>query len=237
MKTLVIFRKELISIFLSRVAWVVAVLFALATAIFFERSGLHGTEATLGGTFLAASTIFVVAFPALTMGSIADEMASGTIETLATDPVRDAEIVLGKFFAVLAFFTLLLAPLPLYYLLLRSVGARPDLGPVLSGLAGLWLAGGLCAAVGIFASALTSDHLIGFVVAFLILLVFRVIGAASTIELPEAVAKTLVHVSLPYHLVPMIRGHVALEDLVFFVSTTALFLFLATRCLEARRWA
>lgn len=237
MKSLVIFRKELIGYFLSPIAWIVAVSFALVAAAFFVREGLYATHATLDLVYSRCTFAFVVTFPALTMGALAGEFRTGTIETLATDPVRDSEIVLGKYLGVMAFFAMLVSPLVLFYALLRFGGATPDPGPVVSGLVGILLAGSLCAAVGLFASALSSNQVLAFVVAFLILLVLRLLGSAEAIELPPEVSKALVHVSFPPHLSDFLRGLVTLEDVTYFVSTTALFLFLATRVLESRRWA
>jgi gliding motility-associated transport system permease protein len=235
-KTFVIFRRELIGYFLSPLAWVVAIAFSLLLGLFFYFFGLKSTEATLAPVYNASVYAFILAFPALTMGSLAGEFRSGTFEVLATDPVRDVEIVAGKFLGVMAFFAVLLVPLPLYFVLYRVAGARPDAGPVVSGLVGMLLTGALCASIGLFASSLTSNQTVAFVMGFLALLVLRLIGT-EVLELPEAVSRVLAYMSMPRHLSGLLRGRISSEDVIYFVSTTALFLFLSTRVLEARRWA
>ncbi|MBL8695510.1 MAG: ABC transporter permease [Planctomycetes bacterium] len=237
MKVWVVLRRELIGHFLSPIAWVVAVMFAIASAFFFEIHTLGRTVASLGSVYESTWWVFIVAFPALTMGTLAAEFRNGTIETLATDPVRDGDIVLGKFFGVMAFFVVSLLPLLFFWGLLRWAGGNPDPGPLLSGLFGMLLAGGLCAAIGIFSSSITSNQTIAFGVAFLMLLVLRLSDIPQPIELPTWLRVTLDYIDLPAHLRGFYRGRIALDDLIYFLSSTALFLFLSTRFLESRRWA
>ncbi len=237
MKTFIVFRRELMGYFLSPIAWVVIVAFSIATAVYFELVGLGRNTASLVPVYNLSALMFTIAFPALTMGSLAGEFRNGTLEMLATDPVRDVEIVLGKFLAVVSFFSAALLPLLFYYLLFRMAGAQPDAGPVWSGLLGMLLCGSLCAAVGLFASSLTSSHTIAFVLAFLAILVLRLVGSSQPLELPAWLTGILEYLSIQRHLVGLLRGRIASDDIVYFLSTTALFLFLSTRILEARRWA
>lgn len=237
MKTFVIFRRELIGYFLSPIAWVVAVVSALFMARFFENSVIFNRTATLAGVYANINYWIVsLMMPALTMGSVAAEFRNGTIEVLATDPVRDFEIILGKFFGVLTFFAFCLIPIPIFYVLLRLAGGNPDLGPALSGLAALFLAGGLAAAIGIFASALTQQQIVAFLVSALILFALRQVGETEALDIWDWVRRAFAYLSMPNHFIPLLRGRVATNDVTYFVGTTALFLFLATRVLEARRW-
>lgn len=237
MKTFVILRRELIGYFLSPVAWVVAVVCALFMARFFQNSALMSRTAALTGVFANTSYwLIFLAMPALTMGSIASEFRNGTIEMLATDPVRDFEIVLGKFFGVLIFFLFCLLPLTVFYLLIRMGGGDPDLGPMLSGAFGLLLEGALAASIGIFASALTAQQIVAFLVSSLVLFVLRQVGETEALEIPEWTRRLFGYISVTNHFTPLLRGRIATNDIIYFVSTTSLFLFLATRVLESRRW-
>lgn len=237
MKSFVIFRRELMGYFLSPVAWVVAVVAALMMARFFENFAMFRRTATLDGVYFSVANWLFLIMPALTMGSLASEFRNGTIEVLATDPVSDYQIVLGKFMGVLAFFAFCLVPLPVFYGLLRFVGGSPDIGPVISGLGSLLLAGSLCAAIGIFASALSAQQVVAYLIAALLLFALRQVGETEPLDIPDWLRSVFGYLSLPNHLVGLMRGKIALNDVIYFVSTTALFLFLATRILEARRWA
>ncbi|MBI3817970.1 MAG: ABC transporter permease [Planctomycetes bacterium] len=237
MKTIIILRRELIGYFLSPIAWVVAVVSALFMARFFENSAVFSRSANLSGVYVnTAYWLVSVMMPALTMGSIASEFRNGTIEMLATDPVRDVEIVLGKFFGVVAFFVFCLLPLPVFYVLLRVSGGNPDIGPVLSGFGAMILEGALAAAIGIFASALSGQQIVAFLVSALILFTLRTLGATEGMEIPEWLRRCFAYVSMPSHFYPLLRGRIATNDIIYFLSTTVLFLFLATRVLESRRW-
>lgn len=237
MKSLVIFRRELIGFFLSPIAWVVAVATAIVLARFFENFSLLRSRATLEGVYAASSYWFFLTIPALTMGSLASEFRSGTIEMLATDPVKDWEIVAGKFCGTLSYFLFCLIPIPIFYFVLRALGGVPDWGPVMSGALGLVLAGSLSIAIGIFASSLTSQQIVAYLVAALILFVLRTTGEAEPLDIPDWLRSVLGYLSVQRHLAGLFNGRIASDDIVYFVSTSGLFLYLATRILEARRWA
>lgn len=237
MKALVIFRRELVGTFFSPIAWIVAIVLSVVMARFFELHALLQTRASLEGVYASTVGLYFLAIPALTMGTIAQEYRTGTIEVLATDPVRDAEIVLGKYLGVVAFFLLSLLPLAAFYAMLRVAGGEPDPGPVLSGFFGIFLAGCLCIAVGLFTSALTSHQLVAYLLAALFIFAFKQMGEAEPLEIPELLRAIFGYVGMHSHLIGLIRGRIAIDDLFYFAGTTVLFLFLATRVLEARRWA
>ena len=237
MKALVIFRRELIGYFLSPIAWIVAIVLSLVMARMFELYALLQTKATLEGVYTFTVGLYFLAIPALTMGALSQEYKMGTIEVLATDPVRDVEIVIGKYLGVVAFFLVSLLPLPIFYALLRFGGGQPDLGPVVSGFLGIVLMGSLCIAIGIFTSATTTHQLVAYLLAALIITFFKQVGDAEPFEIPEFLRNIFGYLSMHNHLVGFIRGRIGADDVVYFLGTNVLFLFLATRVLEARRWA
>jgi len=236
-KAFVIFRRELMGYFLSPIAWVVAVVTAIVMARFFENFSLLRSRATLEGVFGASAYWLFLTIPALTMGSLASEFRNGTIEVLATDPVKDWEIILGKFFGTLAYFVFCLIPLPVFYFILRYLGGSPDTGPIITGSLALLLGGAFSIAIGIFASSLTSQQIVSYLVAALILFVLRQVGETEPLDIPDWLRSAFGYLSMPKHLAGMIHGRIGSDDIIYFVATTVLFLFLATRILESRRWA
>jgi ABC-2 type transport system permease protein len=157
---------------------------------------------------------------------------------LLTSPVRDTEVVLGKYIAALSLYVDILALTLVYPIILFSMG-NPDPGPVLGGYLGVLLFGGALLAVGVLTSSVTENQVIAAVLSFAVYLGFLLLAAASTFgdllpvkELQELVSS----LNIFEHLDNFLRGLVNSYSLVFFLSVTAISLFLATRVLEMRRW-
>jgi ABC-2 type transport system permease protein len=223
------------------VAYVVALIFMALTGYFFVRSvdsALSGTtfpEASLR-SMLRQMSIFILPWlaPVLTMRLLAEEQKIGTIELLLTAPVRDWEVVLGKFAASMAFYLGTLA-LTLWYVLMLEWRGNPQPGPLLSGYLGIILYGAAGISIGLLASSLTSNQIVAAVVSLgvLVLLTFLEIGADQF----SGVGSTIVgQLGLTTHLDDFVRGVVDTSNIVYYVSLTAVFLFLTVRVLETRRW-
>ncbi|HLB28172.1 MAG TPA: ABC transporter permease, partial [Dehalococcoidales bacterium] len=154
--TLAIAGKEFKSYLASPMAYVVTGIFLAATGFFFGTSPSTYTETSLSG-FLQAGVILILLFaPLLTMRLLAEERKLGTMELLLTAPVRDSEVILGKFLGSVIILTVMLG-LTLYYPLLLKIFGDPDIGPIVTGYIGLLLIGYAALAIGIFASSLTSN--------------------------------------------------------------------------------
>jgi ABC-2 type transport system permease protein len=170
----------------------------------------------------------------LTMRLIAEEKKLGTIELLSTAPIRDSELILGKFLGsvmvMLAMFVF-----TLYYPLMLVIFGDPDLGPMFAGYLGLILLGVSALAVGLFASSLTSNQIVSAVVAGAILLGLWFLGTVAA-PLPQALASTISYFSPANYLPDFVTGFVDTRGIVYYLSMTALFLFLAVRSLENSRW-
>jgi len=138
----IIFRKELRSYFNSIIAYVVMIVFYALMGWFYAGNIFLNNTATLRDMFEYAGIIFLFIIPATTMRLLAEESKTGTIELLATKPLHDAEIVLGKFFASWAFIALTILPTLVYYLTIANVGGL-DNGPVIGGYLGLLLMTGV----------------------------------------------------------------------------------------------
>jgi len=168
------------------------------------------------------------------MRLLAEEKKSGTLELLATKPVRDGEIVLGKFFAAWMLVVATLLPTLVYVVVLTVLGS-PDLGVVTTGYIGLLLLGGAYIAIGLFASSVTENQIVAFIFAFLVVLVLFLIDKVL-MYVPEFAASTLEFLSTDYHFSNIARGVVDTRDLIYFFSLTGFSLYLATVSLQRRKW-
>lgn len=158
----------------------------------------------------------------------------GTIELLLTAPVRDMEVVIGKYLASLTVFVIMLG-LTLYYPLLLFWFGDPDIGPVFSGYLGFFLLGASFLSVGLLASSLTGNQIVSAVLAFgLLLMVWMLAGAASFVS--GALAEVVNYISLSAHLGDFVKGVIDTTHVVYFLSFIVLFVFLTVRSLETRRW-
>ena len=170
----------------------------------------------------------------MTMRLLAEEQKLGTLELLMTSPIRDYEIVLGKYISTVIILLATLV-LTLFYGLILVWFGDPDLGPFLSGYLGLILYGATTLAIGILASSLTSNQVVAAVVGFGSLLLLTLIAQAANVTSgPTAVV--LEQLSLSGHFDDFTRGIIDTNNIIYYVSATAVFLFLTVRNLESRRW-
>jgi ABC-2 type transport system permease protein len=230
--------RELGAYFLSPIAYAVMAIFLFAMGMAFGLGTfVNGKEASLKVLFNPWALLFLVpVLPLLTMRLIADETRTGTIETLMTAPVTDAEIVLGKFLGAMTFYVILLAAMLIYPIVLSLYGPVDAFLLVCQGI-GLILAGALYISVGLFFSACTKHQ----VVAALISVTLLAIMTFASQELAQQVEAgkvriVLQQISVAAHFFDFVRGMLDLNHVVFFLSTTALFLFLTVKRLEMRRW-
>src|SRR4051794_10487644 len=161
----VIARRELSSYFYSPIAYVAMFLFLFVAGFIFRADFQPGQPAGMRSIFEWMVWLLVLILPILCMGLLAQEWASGTIETMMTAPVSETDLVVGKFLGSYFFFLVLLAPTLLFPILL-TIYSRPDFGPIATGYLGLILVGGLFIAVTLFCSALTKSQVVAAVVAF-----------------------------------------------------------------------
>ena len=227
--------KEILVYFGNPMAYIVGLIFLAVTGFFFVIDlGNPFPEASLGNFFQGATIILVLLAPALTMRLLSEEQKLGTIELLLTSPVRDWEVIIGKYLASLVFLTSLIA-LTLYYPLLLFLFAEPDPGPIYSGYLGFILYGSAALSIGILTSTLTSNQIVAFIVSagILLLLFFANTGA----DVVGGFWSTLVtEVGMRSHFADFERGVIDTKHIVYFISVTAFFLFLSIRALESRRW-
>ena len=235
-KTLAVARRELAGYFYSPVAYVVGALFLLASALwFFYRIFIPGNEASLRPLFEAMAYIMVFATPLLTMRLVSDEIRSGTIETLMTAPVTDTAVVVGKFLGVLAFYLVLLAGTGVF-LALMAIYGQPDLGVAATGYLGMVLLGAAYLSVGLFASTLTPYQLVAALVGTAILATFAIMMQVLVAVGGEPWNYLAARLNAMTYFRDFSRGMFDTRGVAFFLSATALFLFLSVKTLESRRW-
>jgi ABC-2 type transport system permease protein len=252
-----IYTKELRSYFVSPVAYVIAGVFLFLSGYLFrnilmqfnfwclqfgqraqmmggEMPSLNLNEMVVTQFFSVMDFIWLLVIPMLTMRLIAEEKKSGTIELLMTSPISTVEILLGKFFACLTLYTMIVALTGIYCIILEMYGS-PDWGPILSAYFGYLLLGGTFIGVGVLASSLTENQIVAVLLGFGMLLLLWLIDWSASFAGPTA-AKILQYVSIIEHLKDFQRGVIDTKDVVFYLSFIFLSLFITSRVLESRRW-
>lgn len=230
-----IFRKELAAYFNSSVAYITLLVFLLITGWFFSSSFFIINESDLRVLFSLVPIIYLFFIPAVTMGLIARERSSGTMEFLVTLPLSDWEVVLGKYLAAVALIAVGLGFTLFHFATLVLVATDLDPGAVFTGYLGLLLVGGVYAAAGVFCSALTDNQITAFILSFMIVFVFFMLDK-MLIFVPGSLTAFVQYISIDFHLSNISRGVIDSRNLVYFASTTGLFLMLAVRVLEMRKW-
>jgi len=235
-KAIVLARRELGSYFVSPMAYIVGAMFLLASGLwFFYDIFVPGHEASLRSLFESMAYIMVFAVPLLTMRLISDELQSGTIETLMTAPVTDAEVILGKFLGVMVFYLALLACTGVFLALIFIYG-QPDAGVAVMGYVGMILLGSAFVAVGLFASTLTRYQLVAAIVSAAILAAFVIVMQLVVAHGPKPWNELAAKLNAMTYFRDFSRGMFDSRGLVFFLTAAGLFLFLSVKVLESRRW-
>jgi ABC-2 type transport system permease protein len=232
--TIAIARRELGSYFSSPLAYVITAAFLVIAGYFFSVNVIFSRQATVRPLFQTMYTILLLMAPALTMRLLAEEQKSGTIELLLTTPVRELEVVLGKFIAGLLFFVVMLL-LTLYYPLLLSIYGSPDVGGIVGGYLGAVLFSATIVSIGLLTSSLTQNQIVAAVLSFAILLILWVVDGLSSV-FGGQIGDALSYLALYPHFNDMTRGAIDTKDIAYYLSVTAVALFLTWRSLEARRW-
>lgn len=241
-RLLALTKRELTAYFFAPVPWVLTFFFLLLTWFFFqwEVSSLY-VAVSYTPVFAALDFILLFLVPLLTMNTVAEERSRNTLETLLTAPVRDWQVILSKWLGTFAFYVAMLVPTLVYWGVLAYLGreiGKPDTGPVLAAYTGALLLGGLYIAIGIFASSLTENSLMSAFLAFFLLISMLFVGVLPFLRdsAPAWMQEGASYLSQQRHFAEFLKGRIDLHDVVYFVSMTVFFLFLAVRSLESRKW-
>lgn len=227
-------RRELMSYYKSFLFYVVTAAFLVITGYFFAVSVALSHSSQVSQVFPTMYTILLLISPVLTMRLLAEEQRTGTIELLLTSPVRDTELVVGKFLAALGLLASMLLLTGFYPLLLAMYG-RPDRAGLIGGYVGALLFGGLAIAVGLFTSSLSANQIVAAVLSFAILLLLWVIDAVSSL-FGGGVGNVASYLAVYTHFTNMTQGVIDTKDVVYFLTVILGALFLTARSVETRRW-
>jgi len=227
-------RRQFASYFNGPIAYIVICAVLLVFGFFFWQTFFLYGRASVRDMFNLMPMMLLIAAPALTMGLLAEEKRNGTIEVLLTMPVKDSEVVIGKFVGVLGLYAVLLALTIPYPMSVASLGPL-DWGQVMSGYFGLFLQGGAMLAIGLLASSWTESQLVALFVSIFTCFVFWILDNV-VVFVPVSLTSIVEWLSFDYHLKSMARGVIDTRDLLFFLSITGFCLLFAFRSLESRRW-
>ena len=248
----IICRKELASYFVSPVAYILLIMFGLIFGYFFwnalgafvfesiqsQMSGrsfpMNLNEWIIRPLLSNVSVIGLFFIPIITMRLFAEEKRTGTIELLVTSPVRDIEIILGKWLASVVLYACLLLFTAINFAFLFRYG-NPDWKPLLVGYLGLLLLAGALLAIGTFISSLTKNQIIAGAVTFGVCLLLYVFGWVSGYD-NAPWARVLSYMSVATHIESFEKGLLDLKDAIFFITVIVLGLFFTARSMESLRW-
>ncbi len=238
--TMTIFRREFGAYFNSPIAYIFIIAFLAFNSVLFMTGFFLGGMADLRSFFGSLPWFLIFFIPAVSMRLWAEDKRTGTYELLMTLPMNASEVMLGKYLAAFAFYLVALAgtlPLPI---MVASLG-NPDVGAMVSGYVGAALLGALYLGIGTFTSGLMRDQISAVILGIMACLVIMLLGMdfiAATIDgwFPGVGAFLQSHLGLSAHYDMMMRGVIALGDLVYFVGLTGVFLVLNTLWLEGRKY-
>ena len=227
--------RETRSYFSTPSAYIVGAMFLVLTGVFFVFDITRPfAEASVRGISNWSGSFIIFLAPLITMKLLSEEQKLGTLELLLTSPVREWEVVVGKYLASL-FMLLFIQSATLYYVLLLYLFGQPDTGPILSTYLGLVLHGAAALSIGILGSSLSGNQIVAAVVSIAILVIFSIIDAVASLVEGTA-ANFLNALSMDQRLTDFSRGIIDTSHIIYFLSLIIIFLFLTIRSLETRRW-
>ncbi len=241
-----VFRREMLSLWVTPLAWVLLFIFLLLQGASFYQILLHfasfsnvsidsgPVQAYFGQSLFLVLSLLLVC-PALTMRLFAEERRSGTIEGLLTAPVSAAAVVLGKYAATLTTFGLMWLPTVLYIVILRTTG-DVDWHVVASSYVGVMGVGAGYLAVGTLMSTMTRSQLVAMMLTALVIFGLLIFGIGERIFEPGPIRDACAHVSVLSQVDELSKGIVDLRRLVFDASLVALPLFVSVRVVDSWRW-
>jgi len=211
-----IFRKEFNAYFVSPIAYIVIAIFLLVTGWFFFATFFIYNQANLRTFYALLPIMFAFVLPAVTMRLISEEINVGSDEILLTLPVTFREVILGKFLASVALVVAMLIPTVAYPLTVSFIG-QLDWGPVVGGYVGAVLLGAAFSAIGLFASALTRNQIIAFIIGLAVCFTLTLIDK-MLFFLPRSLLGVLAYLGADFHFQNIARGIIDSRDILYFIS-------------------
>jgi len=230
-----IFKKEFVSYFISPIAYVFIVVFLIGTNFMYFQPFFLINQADMRSYFGLLPWVFLFFVPAITMRGWAEEKKSKTVELLLTWPVSDAEVVLGKFLASLAFLAITVALSVTIPVTLFIIGS-PDPGPIIGGYAGALLMGAAYLAIGLWVSSHTENQIVAFILAWVAIFVLMIVGhPLVTLKTPAFLVPLFSFLGLFTHFESIERGVIDTRDVIYYLSMAGVFLFLNAQSLGGRK--
>lgn len=211
-----IFRKEFNAYFISPIAYIVIAIFLLITGWFFFATFFIFNQANLRTFYTLLPLVFAFVIPAITMRLISEEINVGSDEILLTMPVTFQDVILGKFLASVALVVAMLIPTFAYPLTVSLMG-QLDWGPVIGGYVGAIFLAAAFSAIGLFASALTRNQIIAFIIALAICFTLTLLDKMLYF-LPRSLLSVFAYLGADFHFQNIARGIIDSRDLLYFVS-------------------
>lgn len=239
-----VFKRELFSLLNSLMAYITIGVFLLAAGLllwfFPDTSILDYGYAEMTGFFSLVPFLFMFLIPAITMRSFAEERREGTYILLATRPLTEWQILLGKYLACLVLVLFALVPTLVYYFSIYQLAmpkGNVDAGAITGSYIGLLFLGAAFTGIGVFCSSLTKNQVVAFAIAvFICFLAYNGFDAMVKMEALKAFEGSFIFLSINEHYQSISRGVLDTRDALYFLSVVALFLFLTHFILEGRRW-
>ena len=236
--------KEINTFLNSLIAYVVISVFltglGLTLWVFPETSVLEYGFASMETLFITGPYVFMFLIPAITMRMFAEERKQGTLELLLTRPLTHWQIIFGKYLSSLVIIAFALLPTLVYYYSIQYLGnpvGNIDTAAVIGSYLGLFLLGAVFAGIGIFASSITENQIIAFVLAvFISFLFYTGFSSIAAINVWGPMSPLLEQIGLLYHYDSISRGLVDSRDVIYFLSMAGLMLMLTKFSLETKRW-
>tara|TARA_B100000378_G_scaffold239123_1_gene206845 strand:+ start:88 stop:807 length:720 start_codon:yes stop_codon:yes gene_type:complete len=230
-----IYFKEMRSYFNSPMAYIFLVIFAVINGYFFTRTFFLFNQSDMRSLFNIIPLVYLFFIPAITMSLIAREKNLGTMEIISTLPLKDLDFVAGKFLAALSLVLVGLLITLVHFFTLIQVGTNIDYGAVFTGYLGLALAGAVYSSVGTFASSVTDNQVVAFIIGIFIVIIFFLMDK-MLMFVPVSLTGIIQYLSVDYHLSNISRGVIDSRNLIYFASVVGFFLFMTVRVLEIRKW-
>ncbi|MDX5423651.1 MAG: gliding motility-associated ABC transporter permease subunit GldF [Hymenobacteraceae bacterium] len=241
---LAILKKEFNGFLNSLIAYIVITVFLVAIGMFMwvfpESSVLEYGFADMQTLFNMAPWLFLFLIPAITMRTFAEEKREGTIELLLTKPITDLQLILGKYFAALLLALFALLPTLLYYYSVYELGnpsGNVDSAAVVGSYIGLVFLAGVFCAIGVFASSISDNQIISFVVAvFLCYIIYTGFDLIASIPVWGSYSYFISQLGISYHYNAVSKGLIDSRDVLYFLSVIAIMTLATKLVLRSRKW-
>ena len=221
----IILRREIQSFFNSPMAYIFLVIFAIVSGYFFTNTFFLFGQSDLRVLFDMIPLVYLFFIPAVSMGLIARENNIGTMETISTMPLNTYEFVIGKFLAGLSLIMLGLFATSIHFITLVAVGTNVDYGAIFSGYLGLALMGATFTSIGIYASSVTENQVVAFIIGVFLVLVFYMLDK-TLVFAPQSIVGIIQFLAVDYHLSNISRGVIDSRNIIYFLSMIGFFIYL-----------